>query len=165
MTLVRFSHISNGSRKVDITYVGRGRKIYLIKTLFPPLKSHLHVHSFTLCSNLSLRKTKSLHLDPLISSGIPRYVPCPPSFWIPSVSLICCLTFALILLPKSKEDFSKLIDYPDACLYFLATFITSLHPRDSAVQKKRLSSAKRRWDTEGHARVTRIPVIFLWFSA
>ena len=32
-------------------------------------------------------------------------------------------------------------------------------------RRKRLSSAKGRWDTEGHARVTRIPVIFPWFSA
>ena len=163
MALARFLHISN--MKVDITYVGRANKLYLIKNFFPPLESHLPVHSFTICSNLSLRKAKSLHLDPLISSGIFRYVPIPLLFWIPSVSLICCLTFASILLPKSKEDFSKLIHCHDACPYFLTTFIISSHSRGSALQKKRLSSAKRRWDTKGRTRVTRIPVIFVWFFA
>ena len=41
----------------------------------------------------------------------------------------------------------------------------SSHSRGSALQKNRLSSAKRRWDTGGLARETRIPVIFSWFSA
>ena len=78
MTLARFSHISNGSKNVDITYVGRASKIDFIRTSFPPFDSHIPVHPFTRCINLSLRKAKSLHLDPLISSGIPRYVPIPP---------------------------------------------------------------------------------------
>ena len=165
MTLARCSHIANGSKKLDITYVGRASKIDFIKTFFPLFDSHLHVHPFIRCTNLSLRKAKSLHLDPLMSSWIPRYVPIPPSFWILSVFLICCLTVPLILLPKSIEDFSKLIRWPDACPYFLTTFNTSSHSWDSNLQKKWLSSAKRRWDTKGHVCVTRIPVIFLWFSA
>ena len=134
MSLARFSHISSGRRKLDITYVGRASKIDLIKTPFPPFESHLHVYPFTLCINLSLRNAKNLHLDPLISSGIPKYVFIPHSFWIPSVSLICCLTFAFILLPKSNEDFSKFIHWPDACPYFMTTFITSSHSRGSALQ-------------------------------
>ena len=83
----------------------------------------------------------------------------------PSASLISCLVIALIRLPKSKEDLSKLMHWPDALPYFLTTFITFSHSRGSALQKKRLSSAKRRWDTDGHVRVTRIPVIFPWFFA
>ena len=133
MALARFSHISSGSRKIDITYVGRDSKIDLIKNFFPPLESYIHVYLFTLCSNLSLKKAKSLHLDPLIYFVIPRYVFIPHSFWIPSVSLICCLTFASILLPKSKRDFSKLIHCPDVCPYFLTIFITSSHSRSSAL--------------------------------
>ena len=136
--------MSNGSRKVDITYVRSASRIYLIRTSFPPFKSHLPIHPFTLCINLSLRKEKSLHLDPLLSSGIPKYVPIPPSFCIPSVSLISCLTVALILLPKSIEDLLKLIHWPDAYPYFLTAFITSSHSRGSALQKKGQSSAKRR---------------------
>ena len=161
----RFLHISKGSWKLDITYVGSANKIDLIRTSFPPLDSHLHVHPFTLCINLSFKIAKSLHLSPLISYGISRYVLIPPSFWTPRVSLICCLTFALILLPKSREGFSKLMHCNDACPYFLTTFITYSHSRGSALQMKRLSSAKRRWDIEGHARVTRILVIFPWFFA
>ena len=134
-------------------------RLILSKPLFLLLiVIYLSIHPFTWCINLSFRKAKSLHLDPLMSSGIPRYVPIPLSFWIPSVSLICCLTVALILLPKSIEDFSKLIHWPDACPYFLTTFITSSHSRGPVLQKKSLSSAKRRWDIEGHARVTRILV-------
>ena len=39
------------------------------------------------------------------------------------------------------------------------------YSRGSALQKKRLSSAKKMWDTRGLARETRISVIFSWFSA
>ena len=100
-----------------------------------------------------------------MSSGIPKYELIPPSFCIPRVSLICCLTFAGTLLPKSNEDLLKLMRWPDVFSYFLTTFITSSHSWSSALQKKRLSSAKRRWDTEGQVRATCIPVIFPWFSA
>lgn len=47
--------------------------------------------------------------DSLISSRIPRYEPIPLSPGIPRVSLIYCLTFSGILLPKSKIDLSKLM--------------------------------------------------------
>ena len=103
MALARFSHISSGSKKLDITYVGRASKMDLINTSFPPFESHLHVHPFTLCINLSLRKAKSLHLDPLISSRMPKYVPIPPSLWIPSVFLIFCFAVALILLQRVRS--------------------------------------------------------------
>ena len=117
-------------------------EIDLINTSFPLLESHLPVHPFTLCISLSFRKAKTLHLDPLISSGIPKYVPIPPSFWIPRVSLICCLTFGLILLPNSIEDFSKLIHCSDACPYFLIIFIISSHSCGFALQKKPISKYK-----------------------
>ena len=57
-----------------------------------------------------------------------------------------------------------MIYWPDICPYVLTTFITYSYSRGSVLQKKKLSSAKRKWDTEGHARVTRIHVIFPWFS-
>ena len=138
MALARVSHISNGDKKVDITYVGRASRIDLFKTSLSPFESYLHVYPFTLCINLSLRNAKNLHLDLLISSRIPKYVPILPSFLIPSVSLMCYLTFAPILLLKSEEDFSKLIHFPDAFPHFLTTFITYSHSRSSALQKKRL---------------------------
>ena len=49
-------------------------------------------------------------------------------------------------------------------IFWLLSSLLHIH-EGSALQKKMLSSAKRRWDTEGHTRVTRIPVIFHWFSA
>ena len=165
MPLARFSHISSGSKKLDITYVGRANNINLIRTSFSLFDSHLHVHPFTLFINLSLRKANILHLEPVISYGIPKYVHIPPSFWIRSVSLFCCPISRPTLLAKSNEDFSQLIYWSDGCPYFLTTFINSSHSRSSALQKKMLSSVKRKWDIEGQARVTRIPVIFPWFSA
>lgn len=59
MALERFSQISSGNSKEDITYVGRASKIDLIRTSFPPFEKYLHIHPFTLYINLSLRKTKS----------------------------------------------------------------------------------------------------------
>lgn len=123
----------------------------LINTYFPPFESHLHIYPFTLCINLSLRKAKSLHLDLLISSGIPKYVSIPLSFWIPSAYLISCLTVALILLPKSKEDLSKLIHWPDVLPDFLTTFITFSHLRSSALHKKKtIISKKNTFITSSH---------------
>lgn len=72
MALARILHVSSGRTKVEITYVGKARRIDLINTSFPPLVNHLPVHPLTRFCNFSFRKAKYLLFDPLISSGIPR---------------------------------------------------------------------------------------------
>lgn len=56
---------------MDMTYVDSAKATTLIKISFPPLDNHLDDHEFTLFWSLSFTKAKSLHLKPLMSSGIP----------------------------------------------------------------------------------------------
>lgn len=76
--------------------------------------------------------------------GSPRYI--PPSLWILRVALIMFLSSGGTMLPKSMEDLDRFSCWPDVKLYLLIIFINSAHCWTSALQKKRLSSAKSRYD-------------------
>lgn len=74
-----------------------------------------------------------------------------------------CFREASTRFPKNIEDFTAFIICPDAFLYMSKMSMISLHLLTSALQKKRLPSAKRRCEVLGIALATRRPTIF--FSA
>ena len=50
----------------------KGYAMDFIRISFTPLDNHYADHPLTLCCNLSIKNAKILHLDPLISSIIPK---------------------------------------------------------------------------------------------
>lgn len=63
------------------------------------------------------------------------------------------------------EGFSKLICCPDTFSYSFRILRIVYHSSFCALQKKRLSTAKSKWDIAGHALATLIPVNYFSRSA
>ena len=113
----------------------------------------------------SCTKENTFIFEPHICSGKPRYIPMPPSEEKPRTSFISFFRANSTLFPKNIEDFDALSRCPDAFPYISRMSMISLHWLNSALQKKRLSSANRRWEILGLALATRRPSIFFSASA
>ena len=90
-----------------------------------------------------------------------RQEPIPLSFTIPVEVFKVSLTCPCILLPKTKEDFLKLMHCPEAFPQILNVFMISSHSRGSALQKNRLSSAREGMISEGQRVKHASPLFFL----
>ena len=113
----------------------------------------------------SCTKENIFIFEPHIYSGSPRYILMPPSEQKPRASFMSCFRDNCTLFPKKTEDFDAFSRCHDAFPYMSRMSMISLHWLNSALQKKRLSSANSRWKILGLALATRRPSIFFSASA
>ena len=89
---------------------GIGESTLLSIVIFPAVERNLLDHPAAFCFILStMEENKSRFLLPK-SSGSPKYLPVPPSFWIERVSLTVVFSDSGVLFEKVMVDFSVLID-------------------------------------------------------
>ena len=126
--------------------------------IFPAVDKKRFDHPQAFCFMRStIDENKSLFFLPN-SSGSPRYFPIPPSFWIERASLTAVFRATGACLEKLIEDFSVLIDCPEASSYRFNNRHRASPLSLLARRKNIVSSAKRRWLRRGHPRATRTPL-------
>lgn len=120
--------------------------------LFPPLDSSLDNQVLTRPMSRSCTKEKTLILEPQICSTNPRYIPMPPWEEKLMTSFICCFKETSTQFLKTIEDFATFSLCLDAFPYMSKMSMISLYWFISALQKKRLLSAKKKkkWDPWAH---------------
>lgn len=108
--------ISFGKRKHDITYVGNACATDFKRTSFPPLERSYADQELIRSFSRSCTKAKTCRLEPHIISGSPRYIPIPPSLWIPSVCFSVPFNSCGTLLPNKIDDLPWFSCFPEALL-------------------------------------------------
>lgn len=137
----------------------------LYNHLLFPLVKNLKVNQFTLLFSGSWMKPHIWVVGPPKLLSIHKYYLIPPMLWIPNISRSSCQMGYFILCPNWIEDFWKFISWPYTTSYSFRILRMVWHLCFCALQIKRLSSAKRRWDIDGHALATFIHVNCFSFSA
>ena len=137
----------------------------LIRISLPACEKNFPYHccTFLLTFSLITRKVCCLFLPTRV--GSPRYkswglAESRPNYFC-RTARFSSVTFGL----KEMEDFCKFILWPDVSSYPRKMSLTFLHSSTSALQKTKLSSAKKRWLTFGRFLEQAKPVIAPEFSS
>ena len=137
---------------------GMGDNTLVSIVIFPAVDKNLFDQPHAFCFIRSTIDEKRSRFFLPNSSGSPRYLPVPPSFWIERASLIADLRAVGACREKLIEDFPVLIDCPEASSYRFSNRHKASPFSLLALRKNIVSSAKRRWLRRGHPRATRTPL-------
>jgi len=97
--------------------------------------------------------------------GRPRYLVWRESCIVPKVVRVSSFTSWGVFAEKKIEDLSVLIFCPDASSYLWRIFLTSQHSLLEVLQKRILSSAKKRWVILGQPLQTERPLMSRFLAA
>ena len=126
----------------------------LINTSLPALDSIFSFHLANFLRSFSLISLKVFLLFLPINEGKPRYFSCYFITWAPNLCLISSWIALGVLLLKNKDVFAWFSCWPDACSYTFRILWRASHFAREALQKIKLSSAKKRCDSFGPPRQT-----------
>ena len=158
--LSKSSHKLCGSWKQLIVYVGIAWVTALMRISFPPIERSLPFQPANFCPILSFKMEKTGVLDLPMKDGSPKYLVCFECCIGPKMLKISSLISWRVFGLKNTEYLSVLIFWPEASSYLRRISFNSWHSSGFALQKRILSSAKKRWVTLGQPRAIEIPVKF-----
>ena len=158
--LSKSSHKLCGSWKQLIVYVGIAWVTALMRISFPPIERSLPFQPVNFCPILSFKMEKTCVLDLPMKDGSPKYLVCFECCIGPKMLKISSLISWRVFGLKNTEYLSVLIFWPEASSYLRRISFNSWHSSGFALQKRILSSAKKRWVTLGQPRAIEIPVKF-----
>ena len=139
-------------------YVGIAWATALMRTSFPPIERSLPFQPANFWPILSFNIEKTSILDLPMNEGSPKYLVCFESCIGPKILKISFLISWLVFGLKNIEDLSMLIFWPEASSYLWRMDFNTWHSTGVALQKRMLSSAKKRWVTLGQPQAIEIPV-------
>lgn len=142
MAPCNFFMISLGKRKQDITYVGSAWATDFKRTSLPPLERNFADHELIRSFSRFRTKANTCRFELHIFSGSPRYMPMPPSLWIPKVCFSVPFSSCGTFLPNKIADLPWFNCWPDALPYVSMIFINSAHCWTFAMQKKNIVVCK-----------------------
>ena len=146
-----------GSLNILIEYVDITCATVLINISLPAFEINFSFHPIALFVIFSWRFLKVLTLDFPVAIGSPRYLSYSVIILAPKSCLRDSLTSCFVFLLKNSVVFCRFMAWLDVASY-CSSNCRSLCPSSIvAWQNKRLSSAKRRWETQTPCWLDLIP--------